>query len=306
MSKKANHLMIGTFVLAAIVIAVAGIVILSAGELFKETQSYIMYFDGDLSGLDVGAPLDFKGVKVGKVTDISIVYDHEDDSVTVPIIVEIDKKCFTEINCDKKNGVKNGMEMHIKKGMRAQLKSQSLVTGKLKITLRYSKKAPEVYKAKGSDLPEIPTMPGSLDSIAQRVSKLPLEDIVVDIQGVTKSLASIANGGGLKRMLESLESLTKRINSLPFESIASDMQATSKAISTMANSGEIKTMMQSLTSTLQESQALMVTINKESRPFREEMLVLMDQFSDAATSIKNLGEYLERHPESLIHGKGKE
>jgi hypothetical protein len=50
----------------------------------------------------------------------------------------------------------------------------------------------------------------------------------------------------------------------------------------------------------------MVTINKESRPFKEEIILMMEQLGEAAESIKNLSDYIERHPESLIHGKGKE
>jgi paraquat-inducible protein B len=307
MSKKANNLLIGSFVLGAIAIAIVGILVLTAGEFMKDTKQFVLYFDGDLSGLDVGAPLDYKGVKIGKVVDISIVYDYKDDTVSVPVIAEINHDCFTAINGEKVDLIQHGMELHIKRGLRAQLKTQSLVTGKLKITLAYdADAAAPVYRAKNTDLPEIPTIPGSLDSLAKRVSELPLEEIVVDLGNVTKALSKIADSGEVDSFVKSLSNLTRRLEKLPLEDIASEIHDTTKSVAAIIDSGDVRNVLKSLDMTLRESQQLMLRVNKESEPFKDEMLMLMEQFSDAAESIKYLAEYLERHPEALLHGKGKE
>ena len=266
MSKKANHVMIGTFVLAAIAIAFVGILILGSGKFFKDAESYVLYFDGNLSGLDKGAPVDFKGVKVGQVMSVTLVYDHATDSMSVPVTVELDKKCFTEKNCDRNSkGVGNAMVLHIERGLRAKLKSQSFVTGKLKIELDYDENSPEVYKAdENSELPEIPTMVGSLDSLA------------------------------------------KRLKDMPFEDLVEDLATTAEAMSAMASSDELKSLLTSLDTTLQESQKLMTKVNKESQPFNKELLILMEELADAARSTHYLMDYIERHPEAFIYGKGKE
>ncbi len=308
MSKKANNTLIGLFVLLAIVIAVTGAIILSAGELFKDSKNYVLYFDGDLSGLDVGAPVDIKGVHIGKVTDISIIYDHKDDSISVPVTIEIDKTSFTEINCLDCVALedKNAMKLHIKNGLRAQLKTQSLVTGKLKIALVYRPDTKVVMRAKSKNIQEIPTIPGSLDSISKQLSELPFKDIVRDLRETTKAMSAIARSGDLKKIIDSFESVSKRINTIPFESIAADMKKTTAAVSQIADSGELRNLLTSMNETLNETKVLMSTINQESQPFKKETLILMDQWGDTAESIKHLIDYLQRHPEALIHGKGKE
>ena len=69
MSKKANPTVIGVFVVAALAIAVAAIVTLGSGKLFKQTETFVMYFESSLSGLDVGAPVELQGVRIGEVSN---------------------------------------------------------------------------------------------------------------------------------------------------------------------------------------------------------------------------------------------
>ncbi len=285
MSKKASPSVIGCFVLAAIIIAVAGVLVLGAGKFFGETSQYVMYFDSNLSGLDVGAPVDIDGVRIGHVADISLVYDHADKSLSIPVIVEIDSESFTEVNLDKKSS-SGDMKLQIDKGMRAQLKSQSMVTGKLKVQLVYKKENPAEYRGGGTGLPEIPTVPGSLDSLAKRIDRLPLDEIILDLRESTKAFAAIANSGKLQ------------------QSIA-EMQKTMKALSEMANSTELKEALSSLNATMEQSQQIMTDMNRGAEPLRREVLLVLEELSDAAKSAQYLMGFLERHPEALIHGKGR-
>ena len=263
MSKKANPMVIGVFVVCATIIAVAGVLVLGSGKFFSESREYVLYFEGNLSGLDAGAPVTFKGVRVGQVSDISLIYDHADDTLSIPVTIEISRDCFAQVNGEG-GGSEDNMKLHIDRGMRAQLKSQSLVTGKLKVELDYYKDTPANYVAKDSSLPEVPTIPGSLDSLARRVSDLPWEDIIRDIR------------------------------------------ASSKAMSELAESGKLQESLDLLNATLADSHKMMAEMNKGAAPFRKEILLMVEELSDAARSAQFLMDYLERHPESLIHGKGKE
>jgi len=263
MSKKASPMLIGVFVVAATVIAVAGVLVLGSGKFFSASREYVLHFEGNLSGLDAGAPVTFKGVRVGEVSDISLIYDHADHTLSLPVTVRLSRDSFCEMNVPSGERSDN-MMIHIDRGMRAQLKSQSLVTGKLKVELDYHEDAPANYVAKDSSLPEIPTIPGSMDSLARRVSDLPWEDIVRDIS------------------------------------------ASSKALSDLAESGKLQDSLDLLNATLADSHKMMSEMNKGAAPFRKEVLLMVEELSDAARSAQFLMDYLERHPESLIHGKGKE
>ncbi len=90
MSKKVSKSLIGAFVLGAIALAVAGVVIFGSGKFFKKTYKFVMFFEGSVKGLNVGAPVIFRGVKIGQVTDIRLRFDLKDLTVMIPVYIEID------------------------------------------------------------------------------------------------------------------------------------------------------------------------------------------------------------------------
>ena len=78
MAKQANRMMIGGFVVIAVILLAASLVVFGSGKFFKKTNEYVLYFDGSVKGLSVGAPVLFQGVQVGSVTSISIHADMKD------------------------------------------------------------------------------------------------------------------------------------------------------------------------------------------------------------------------------------
>jgi len=83
MARKANPAMIGGFVLGALVLAVAALVVLGGGTVFQHRQFWEAYFDESIKGLAIGAPVTFRGVKVGSVTDIRVVVNRDATPATV-------------------------------------------------------------------------------------------------------------------------------------------------------------------------------------------------------------------------------
>ena len=72
MAKQANRKMIGGFVLIAVGIMAASIVIFGSGDLFKESFEYVLYFEESVKGLKVGSPLLYRGFQVGEVKRVVI------------------------------------------------------------------------------------------------------------------------------------------------------------------------------------------------------------------------------------------
>ena len=95
MSKRANATLIGAFVVGAIALAVTIVLVLAGGQLFTEQQQYVMYFKGSVKGLAVGAPVNFRGVKIGTVTNIQLIVDTEELAFHIPVTVEIKNDSFT-------------------------------------------------------------------------------------------------------------------------------------------------------------------------------------------------------------------
>src|SRR5215468_5799510 len=135
MGKKANPTVIGLFVVAALALAVAGVIVFGSGQFFRHLDKFVMFFPGSVNGLSIGASVKFKGVDIGRVTEIKLVLHREEveggteQHLMIPVFVETDPtKIFVDNKRLEMADPKNLLAL-INRGMRAQLQSQSLVTG---------------------------------------------------------------------------------------------------------------------------------------------------------------------------------
>ena len=96
MSKKASPTLIGAFVVSATVLAAAGILIFGSGKFFADETEFVMYFNRSVRGLDVGAPVVFRGVPVGSVSDINAIWKPEIKDVRIPVHVVIRRGVIRE------------------------------------------------------------------------------------------------------------------------------------------------------------------------------------------------------------------
>src|SRR6185369_4131367 len=95
MSTKANPKVIGSFVVGAVVLAVGGLIAFGGGQFLKKTTPMVMFFQGSVGGLAVGAPVTFDGVKIGQVTRVEPVYDAAKADVLIPVYIELDTQIKT-------------------------------------------------------------------------------------------------------------------------------------------------------------------------------------------------------------------
>ena len=136
MSKKANPTLIGAFVFGAIVLSVGLIVTIGSGQLFRKSYDFVIFFDEAVSGLDIGAPVEYEGVRVGTVTDIRIVSDVEHQELYIPVFMQIEPDRITYVGSgDSISSPEEICESFIEHGLACQLQSQSFVTGKKKIQI---------------------------------------------------------------------------------------------------------------------------------------------------------------------------
>ncbi len=123
MSKQANKTVIGGFVVGAVALAVVGIVIFGSGRFFAKTNRYVLYFEGSVKGLSVGAPVVFRGVKIGSVTDIRLVAIAKTLTINIPVFVEIAPERFRielGLAIVFRPDPKKALKLLIDRGMRAR------------------------------------------------------------------------------------------------------------------------------------------------------------------------------------------
>ena len=168
MSKQANTTAIGAFVVGAIVLVLAGIITFGGGKFFKETKRFVLFFEGSMQGLNKGAPVALRGVRVGSVIEIKVLMDSRDVSPYIPVFIEIEPDRLTEmrgVHLDKFAEEHKGLSLLdflVEKGLRAQLDIQSFVTGQLFVNMDFFPNKPARFVNIDTGYTEIPTVPSSL------------------------------------------------------------------------------------------------------------------------------------------------
>jgi len=312
MAKQANKTLIGAFVVGAVVLAFAGIMIFSSGKFFTEKNKYVLYFDGSVRGLDIGAPVTFKGVRIGSVTDIKLYVANEQFDLKIPIFIEIEPDRITDSPTFKKERGgqtlkeyrkemrKTGkiMKLLIDRGLRAQLNAQSMVTGKLLIQLDFFPDTPVKLVGMESDFQEIPTIPSTLDQIVKTIEEIPYAEIADKLKLTIDGIERLVNAPELKETIVTLNDTLKEIKNLAHTADGKLGPLTASVTDTLSTTREA----------LEASRATITqlgdNLSDQSPIITYELSEALKELTTAARSLKVLTDYLQQHPESLLRGKG--
>ena len=334
MSKRANTKLIGGFVVGAIALIVSGILIFGSGKYFVQQKKYVLFFEDSVQGLNIGAPVDFKGVNIGTVTDIKIVLDPEDLSLLIPVFIEIDPNRITVGSTEKelkkfvqRSGAESFVKSLIEQGLKARLTMQSLVTGVLGIHLDFIPDKPVRLVGAQPDYLEIPTTQSSLSALSKTLEKIPITEMADKFSKTLDGLEKLVNSPDLKETLVSLHQTVDRAHALlqnldnQVKPLATNTELTlSEAKKLFSNASQlavtlnarIPPLMASLEDTSKTAGTAIKGVDKTveglagpNSPVRVELLKALNEFSAAARSFRVLAQYLESHPEALIKGKGK-
>ena len=251
-------------------------------EIYEKTYvrkiRWLLNFDDSVRGLSVGAPVKFRGIELGEVVDMKLVFDYNKMAFRIPIVVEIEPERLTTTGKETTSRRK-GMEILVEKGLRAQLKQGSLLTGKLYIDMDiHPDEPPQTIKYDG-EYPELPTIPTPLEEITKSVTK------IVD-----------------------------KLDRIPLEQIGNDLRDTMAHLN--KSTEQLQKLMQNLdekvapaaTATLKRSQTTLIKLDRllsADSPTGHELKRALSELADAARNISVLADYLERHPDSLVFGKEK-
>jgi paraquat-inducible protein B len=327
MSKPANKTVIGVFVVVAICLVIGAVLVIGTGRLFKENPKFVMYFQGSVSGLSVGSGVMFRGVKVGNVTEIKMLFDPKDVSITIPVYVELEPG---ELEAAKGTSVeayiasrKHGKLVRelIDRGLRARLEMQSIVTGQLLVALDFYPDKPATFIGADPKTPEIPTITTPLQELSKRLEKIPLEEIVGKLNAALGGIERIANSPDTVGAIRSAKLTVDETRSVVLnvgkqvQPLADRMTAVVTRIEKLAAQIEtnIEPLASSVTRTSEEAQ---VTLTKaqsaidniqdltgEDSPVSYQFEKTLDELGTTARSLRLLADTLNEQPEALVFGK---
>lgn len=286
---------------------------------------WVLQFDGSVRGLKIGAPVEFRGIHIGEVLDINLEFDYEKEAFIIPVLIETEPDRLSATGDLPENDEKKEiMNYLVTKGLRAQLKTGSLLTGQLLVELDMHPDAPPAKIDWSGRYPKFPTIPTSMEEITtslthllRKLEKLPIEQIGNDLRDTVTSAKDLMNSAVLD---ESITNLNKTLNEAQefaamlnsdiapeLKSAAANLNAALRQARKLAANLNSDVAAQ-LDATLQQAQSTLKTlgstVSKDS-PLYHQMNRMMKDLGDTARSIRALADYLERHPDALIYGKGK-
>jgi paraquat-inducible protein B len=331
MSKQANPTLIGSFVLGAIAIIVFALLVL--GNLSFNDNSYrcVLYFDGSLHGLDIGAPVAYRGVTVGKVSDIAITFNQKEHRYIIPVYVEINEQAGSAGTHYGTSGFDNPDDFFrslIARGLRAKLKLRSMVTGKLFIEFFFAPDTEAKFTGGDTEVIEIPTRPSGLEQLTQTLEDLPVKDMVHKTMTALDAINKLVGSEELQETIPALNSALKQIDSTLY---TAEQQMPDLSIETKQVLAEFSSLIQSTRIMLEQTNTDVSPLIKEIRTsffkisstldllapvadnlneitamdsaLQYELPHTLQKISDAAQAIQQLSDYLQRHPETLLTGR---
>ncbi|MGR8919695.1 MAG: MlaD family protein, partial [Gammaproteobacteria bacterium] len=204
MSERANPAVVGGFVIGALVLVVAGVLLFGSGAFLRERVPAVAFFDGNVRGLQVGSAVEFRGVRVGTVTDIQLAVDASSKDLLIPVYLELDSGSLTVLGApaDAAGGdAVTFLDDLVARGLRARLDLKSFVTGQLAIGLdMYPHTAIERVGAV-TGVYELPTVTSTLDRVAELLQELPLQDIAVKLIDTLDNVARLLADDALSAAL---------------------------------------------------------------------------------------------------------
>ena len=175
---------VGAFVLGGIILALGAIILFGQINPFSRVVRAVVVLQGSASGLSIGAPVTFRGVPLGSVSNIELTFDRRTFTAYIPVTLVLDPRRVHRT--DTKEII--GVEELVRRGLRAQVNIQSLVTGQAAIELSFAPSTPAVLHPGLSKYPEIPVQQSIMQRTQQTLEKLPLQEMA---ENINKSLESI-------------------------------------------------------------------------------------------------------------------
>lgn len=309
MAKQANRMMIGGFVVLAVILMAASLVVFGSGKFFKKTVPCVLYFDESVKGLNVGAPVLFQGVQIGSVTSIVLQIDPGNLKPQIPIIIEFEPEKFAVRAEDRTipRDPRKNIARLIDKGLRAQLVMQSFITGQLLIEIDFHPGTPASLKGLDKDYIEIPTIPSTGERLAKAFGDLDLKGIEKHLLSVLASVDRFVSSpdltASLRAVKDTLQDTRKLVNSLErqVDPLASDVKKTVKDIGKVAREADGK--VAELTTGLDKTMSSARNVLSEDSPLMVELQNALTEISAMSRSFRQLAAFLEQHPETVIRGK---
>lgn len=298
--KTPSYFVIGIFVISAVAIAAVTAVVLGAGALFKDKVLIETYFEESIQGLDIGSPIKFRGVQVGKVEDISFVHQaYETDKHYIMVRIALDAKSLVKRYKQDAALMEKELQRSIEKGLRIRLSYQGITGAAYLETDFFDPKRSE--KLKITWTPRniyIPSIPSTITRFSDTMERIMIRLEQIDIEAIT---------GGLER---TVIALSKTMDEIDFtgiteqtEKLVEEVRQTNHHIQKVINKEKVDSILADAAKTASKTRQIVERTERPLSQFVRDLPEASENLESLTkslqTSTADLPEVLERLNKTL-------
>ena len=267
-------------------------------QAYIRKVQFVMYFTGSVRGLSPGAPLEFRGIKIGEVLDIRMEFDSATTSFRIPVLVEIEPDRIIHRDAATALPPEQTLETLVDKGLRGRLQTGNLLTGQLYIEFNMYPDADLNLVADDSmPYPELPTIPGAFEAISQSLTAMVEKIESIDVAAIGNSVRNILDG-------------TDKLVNKPFdEAVVTDLEGSLRALRGILSNVEDADLDATVSAArealinLQRTLSMINDVLDPHSPLQYNVIKVTEELEEMSRSIRSLIETLQRQPNAVIFGK---
>jgi paraquat-inducible protein B len=313
-SRSVSPATIGAFVVSGVVLVVAAVIVFGSGRMFDKRIQFVAFFPGSVNGLAVGSNVAFRGVRVGTVKEVRLAMESTSvslgESMRIPVIFEIDANTIQQRGSALDLEDPAQVQMLLDQGLTARLDTESMLTGRLFISLDFRPGDGPVYSGVQHRLREVPTVPSPMAEAAAKLQEVVNKLLEADVEAVMASMRQTLEGVNGLINDEDMQNLpadvdrmvgTMETTLLVFQDLAASVDSTvgpmRQTVTDAAAQAEMS--MVEVEATLQSMQRMM----DPNAPLVVNMGRALQELELAARSLRRVAEMIERDPAVLIRGR---
>lgn len=322
MSARTHPRLVGAFVLGAVALLLATIALLTSGDWLADKERFAVFFPGSVRGLNTGAPVTFRGIKIGEVKEVNaILTGRPDPLVQIEVVIELNRN-FVEV---PRGSVKPFANLRgqaladalIQHGTRARMLSQSLLTGQRYIDLDLLPNEPKRMAGLSPRYPELPTTPTAMEKLSERadtilakIADLPLDQMLEDVRRAIQSLRELLESRDLKDTLAGARRSVKALEPALVEARGAFAEAR-QLVTTLDQQvkdtgGEARETLRDAQRALERGERALGKLDQTLERSDDTQVVAMEALQDLTRTLqalRNLVDYIQTHPEAVVLGK---
>ncbi len=331
MTAAARQTVVGLFVLVGLGLALGAVLAFGRLHLLSPLDRAVIFFPGNVAGLAPGAPVTFRGLRVGSVETVSLQVDPDTLHVRIPVILQLDPQ---PLQVEPGASGRDGLRRLVAAGLRGELSLQSFVTGQMAVELDISPNSGAAFSGGAlsgnrnrlpGDLVEIPSAQSPFERLREEVTHLPLHDLADDTQRTLHTVEHLADtldrslppliaslqvtadglhdaGPIIKQSVETIRTEALRVIG-HYDALSASLRTT-----VAARGPEVKQLLATANQAADHARHLITTLDALTSDRSEDRLNLEASLRDlaaAAGSLRGIARDVEADPSLVLRGRAR-